>query len=212
MHAEQYWYAFFNIHGRKTGFRIRLKNRDYILYKSILRQENLHCSFRQSATAKSFSYKWRQQASYASSRVRAASRKWLLERYANNIQSALDLWTFKGCRFLDAGCGSGYSCSLLFGKRLNRVHYLGVDISDAVDLAAMEFKRRNISGEFMQADIVHLPVGPGTFDTIFSEGVLHHTDSTERAIKYLASLLCPGGYFLFYVYAKKGPIREFSDD
>ncbi len=47
---------------------------------------------------------------------------------------------------------------------------------------------------------------------IFSEGVLHHTDSTEASLKKLASLLVPGGRFLFYVYRRKGPIREFTDD
>jgi len=47
---------------------------------------------------------------------------------------------------------------------------------------------------------------------IFSEGVLHHTDSTREALTHVAGFLKPGGRFLFYVYRKKGPIREFSDD
>jgi hypothetical protein len=47
---------------------------------------------------------------------------------------------------------------------------------------------------------------------IFSEGALHHTSSTEKTLKYLSKLLLPGGIFLFYVYRKKGPIREFVDD
>jgi arsenite methyltransferase len=47
---------------------------------------------------------------------------------------------------------------------------------------------------------------------IFSEGVLHHTDSTERALRALVTLLRPAGRFLFYVYRRKGPIREFTDD
>ena len=47
---------------------------------------------------------------------------------------------------------------------------------------------------------------------IFSEGVLHHTDSVEKAIGQLAQRLKEGGKFLFYVYVKKAPIREFTDD
>ena len=47
---------------------------------------------------------------------------------------------------------------------------------------------------------------------IFSEGVLHHTDSTRAAILRLARALRPGGRFMFYVYRRKGPIREFTDD
>ena len=49
-------------------------------------------------------------------------------------------------------------------------------------------------------------------DIIFSEGVLHHTDSTRDSIAYLAKKLKPGGRFMFYVYAKKAPVREFTDD
>ncbi len=47
---------------------------------------------------------------------------------------------------------------------------------------------------------------------IFSEGVLHHTDSTKKAIENLVKLLKYNGHIMFYVYAKKAPIREFSDD
>src|SRR2546427_3670503 len=64
----------------------------------------------------------------------------------------------------------------------------------------------------MQADIVNLPLSAQAVDIVFSEGVLHHTNSTEAAIKSLAGLLKPGGRFLFYVYRRKGPIREFTDD
>jgi arsenite methyltransferase len=42
--------------------------------------------------------------------------------------------------------------------------------------------------------------------------VLHHTDSTEQSLKFLARKLRKGGRFLFYVYAKKAVIREFTDD
>ena len=57
-----------------------------------------------------------------------------------------------------------------------------------------------------------MPVADESFDIIFSEGVLHHTDNTEDAIKKLSRKLKKGGRFLFYVYKKKGPVREFSDD
>jgi SAM-dependent methyltransferase len=65
---------------------------------------------------------------------------------------------------------------------------------------------------FIQADILQLPFREQMFDTIFAEGVLHHTPSTELALKSLVSILEPGGEILFYVYRKKGPIREFTDD
>ena len=62
-----------------------------------------------------------------------------------------------------------------------------------------------------QADIGRLPFRPGTFDFILSEGVLHHTPSTRAALLTLAGHLRPGGMIAFYVYAKKAPVREFTD-
>ena len=63
-----------------------------------------------------------------------------------------------------------------------------------------------------RADLNDLPLKDASVDLIFSEGVLHHTDDTERAFHNIARLLKPGGHFLLYVYRKKGPIREFTDD
>ena len=59
---------------------------------------------------------------------------------------------------------------------------------------------------------MRLPFAQQTFDAIFSEGVLHHTPSTERAFKSLVPLLKPGGEIMIYVYKVKAPVREFTDD
>lgn len=93
----------------------------------------------------------------------------------------------------------------------SQAEWYGIDISGAIDVA--QDRLGAIAGtNFIQADILQLPFGEQTFDTIFSEGVLHHTPSTERALKSLGSLLEPSGEIMFYVYRKKSPIREFSDD
>jgi len=59
---------------------------------------------------------------------------------------------------------------------------------------------------------LEIPIPDKSVDLIFSEGVLHHTDSTEQSLVALAKKLKKDGRFLFYVYAKKAVIREFSDD
>jgi SAM-dependent methyltransferase len=101
---------------------------------------------------------------------------------------------------------------LLFGERLRAHDYLGVDISSAVDVARQRFAERNIPGDFFRHDLVTLPIPDRSVDLMFSEGVLHHTDNTELAMKALARKVRPGGRFAFYVYAKKAVIREFTDD
>ena len=76
----------------------------------------------------------------------------------------------------------------------------------------LSFEERKAPGCFLQASLTELPFTPNTFDLILSEGVLHHTDSTRGAFEAMVKLLKPGGRFMFYVYRRKGPIREFTDD
>jgi len=137
-----------------------------------------------------------------------------MQRYG--FKSLADLQDFFGSRrrILDAGCGSGFSSSLFMDQRWRgkgNAEWIGVEISEAIDVA--QERLGNIPGtHFLQADVLHLPFRQELFDTIISQGVLHHTPSTELALKSLVPLLEPGGEILFYVYRKKGPIREFTDD
>ncbi len=92
------------------------------------------------------------------------------------------------------------------------MRYLGVDVSAAVDVARQRCHERGLNAAFLQCDLNRVPLPPGSVDVLFSEGVLHHADSTERALKNLAPLLREGALFMFYVYRRKGPVREFTDD
>jgi len=167
----------------------------------------------QAQTREAFGYKWARRETYESEAMKANSRRWLLERYCAGDPAALDGWLAPGRKILlDAGCGSGYSALLLFGERLRGVDYLGVDISAAVDVARERFREAGVPGDFLQSDLMAIPIPEASVDLIFSEGVLHHTDSTEAAIHALASKLKPGGRFAFYVYAQKAVVREFTDD
>jgi SAM-dependent methyltransferase len=89
---------------------------------------------------------------------------------------------------------------------------LGVDISDAVDFARAAFSERGIPGDFLQYDMTTLPIPDASVDLILAEGTLHHTDDTGAAMAALATKLAPGGRFLAYIYARKGPLREYADD
>ncbi len=193
----------------KSLAEILKDNPEYALANEIPRQKKIY-STSQTQTEQTFAFKWSKRDTYESDAVHAASKKWLDDRYGlpNTDFSKL----LEGKTVLDAGCGSGYSALLFFGELLNTCRYIGADISEAVDVAAQRFAEKNVRGEFIQADLLNLPEELGFFDIIFSEGVLHHTDSTEKAIRYLATKLNPGGHFMFYVYNKKGPIREFTDD
>lgn len=169
-------------------------------------------SVAQQQTEKGFGYKWARRDSYDSPAALRRAREWLVERYGD--LSHASWWREHGERplLLDAGCGSGMSALELFDGMFERMRYVGADISEAVDVARARFIERRAPGAFLQADLTDLPISPASVDLVFSEGVLHHTDSTERALHAVSRYLKPGGRILFYVYRRKGPIREFTDD
>jgi SAM-dependent methyltransferase len=178
--------------------------------KALLQKE---CSEEQKQTAESFGFKWSKRDTYESESMKNLSKNWLIERYCGGDINKLAEW-LEGERkiILDAGCGSGYSAILFFGDQLKNHDYLGVDISSAVNVAQCRFEEMGYPGDFMQMNLMDLPVPDRSLDVIFSEGVLHHTDSVEESIRYLAEKLKIGGRFLFYVYARKSVVREFTDD
>jgi SAM-dependent methyltransferase len=183
----------------------------YLMNGGILRAEQL-LSGGQEQTAETFGFKWSLRDTFESEVSRARMRDWLIERYGD-VERA-PWWSDYGDNpvVLDAGCGAGLSALELFGEKLADVRYLGVDVSEAVDVAAERFAERGLRAGFLQADLLRLPVPERSVHVIFSEGVLHHTDSTRAALGAVARLLAPGGRLLFYVYRRKGPVREFTDD
>ena len=169
-------------------------------------------SERQAQTEEAFGFKWKKRDTFDSQASLAGMKRWLVERYGDVGQAK---WLGEhGERPLvvDAGCGAGMSGAELWAEVLPRARYLGVDVSEAIDVAAARFHERGHVAAFIQASLSRLPLPERSVDLIFSEGVLHHTDSTRGALLSLARHLKVGGRFLFYVYKTKGPIREFTDD
>lgn len=170
-------------------------------------------SANQNQTKQTFGFKWSKRGTYESKAMKKKAKTWMYERYCDNDQKKIDNWLSGGRKtLLDAGCGSGFSGMLFFGDYLRKHDYIGIDISEAVNLAKERFREKGYIGTFIQADIVNAPIPDKSVDIIFSEGVLHHTDSTEKTLKNLTKKLKKNGRFLFYIYAKKAIIREYTDD
>jgi SAM-dependent methyltransferase len=166
----------------------------------------------QAQTSDTFGFKWQKRDTFESEASLARMRAWLIERYGN-VADAPWLGEYGDQPLLlDAGCGAALSALELIGPVIPRLRDLGVDVSQAVGVARQRFAERGLSGAFLQADISNLPLADASVDLVFSEGVLHHTNSTERSFHSLARLLRRNGRFMFYVYRRKGPIREFTDD
>lgn len=168
----------------------------------------------QRQTEAAFSYKWQRRDSYDSQQVSDSHRAWLVEKYGFVSFEAMQIHFGTKETILDAGCGSAFSSSIWLNEdwqKNGHGQWVGVDISEAIDVA-QERVGHFPGTHFVQGDILQPPFKTESFDLIFSEGVLHHTPSTRLALLALIPLLKPGGEMMFYVYRKKGPIREFTDD
>lgn len=120
-----------------------------------------------------------------------------------------DLSLFQNKIILDVGVGSG-SSARMWGSIAKEFH--GIDISTGVYKAKNTLKDSIPNLILAQADLNNLPFPDNSFDVIVSNGVLHHTPDTKLALKNIIKKLKSGGSCLFYIYKKKSPIREFSDD
>ena len=164
-------------------------------------------------TAVTFGFKWKRRESYDSQASRAVVLAWSTEKYGFTSLEDWATYFSRRQRVLDLGCGSGFSSSLWLDSPFwtGGGMWVGVDISEAIDVAWQRLQGVP-NTHFIQADALQLPFPDESFDTISSEGVLHHTPSTRAALLSAARVLARGGEFHFYVYRKKGPIREFTDD
>jgi ubiquinone/menaquinone biosynthesis C-methylase UbiE/uncharacterized protein YbaR (Trm112 family) len=103
----------------------------------------------------------------------------------------------QGKLVLDVGCGMGRFSDVVsrWGGTV-----VGIDLTSAVDAAYGNLKDRD-NVHLAQANVFDLPFRDGTFDAIFSIGVLHHTPDTKAAFDRLPRLLRPGGTIAIWVYS-----------
>ena len=102
----------------------------------------------------------------------------------------------KGALVLDAGCGAGRFAEVALEAGATLV---ALDYSTAVDACWSNFAFHPRL-HLVQGDIYHLPFAPGTFDFVYSFGVLQHTPDVERAFKSLVPHVKPGGRLAVDLY------------
>src|SRR5258705_5819727 len=124
-----------------------------------------------------------------------------------SLTAMLDRADLRGLRFLDVGCGSGLF-SLAARRRGARVVLFDFD-ADSVG-GAGELPHR-FSPDDPPWDIREGPAldepflqSLGTFDVVYSWGVLHHTGAMWRALELIRAPLRPGGHLCIAIYNDQG--------
>ena len=109
----------------------------------------------------------------------------------------------KGLRVLEVGPGAG-GHSALFASR--GAQMTSIDVTwDRAAATEQKFKLLNGdagTGAAGQGDAEALPFADDTFDIVYSNGVLHHTHDTHRAINEVYRVLRPGGRAVIMLYSK----------
>ena len=146
---------------------------------------------------KSFSFEWN---IHRRTQLDSSNKSNMMKNNAEGIfksRISFPAASLKGRLVLDAGCGMARYAEAASNTG---AEIIGVDGSFAVD-AAYENIGRKPNVHFVQADIFNLPFASGSFDFIYSFGVLHHTPDCEGAFKKLTPLLKPGGSISIFVYS-----------
>lgn len=122
-----------------------------------------------------------------------------LRRHMSTVEMPLD--DLAGKTVLEIGCGAG-GHSALFASKGARMISVDVTFERARSTAAKLALLDNPGCGALQADAENLPFADGTFDIVYSNGVLHHTYDTERAIAEVRRVLKPGGQAVIMLYCK----------
>jgi len=121
---------------------------------------------------------------------------------ANPFEELMALQKLSGRRVLEIGCGMGFHSELLAraGAELS-----AVDLSPTSVMATrkrLELKKLTASVHQMDAETLAFP--SGSFDLVWSWGVIHHSSRTGRILSEIERVLRPGGETRIMVYNLEG--------
>ena len=152
-------------------------------------------------------YDWRGEIPYppgTPEHLAEVERRFLSEAWfaqppgASPFSGLIPFADLEGQCVLEVGCGTGVHAKLLAeaGARV-----AAVDLTPtAVELTAKRLALAGFEADVREADAEALPFPDASFDFVWSWGVVHHSEHTERVLAEIARVLKPGGRVALMVY------------
>jgi glycosyltransferase involved in cell wall biosynthesis/SAM-dependent methyltransferase len=120
--------------------------------------------------------------------------------YAHWMPEVMEFARHAGDEVLEIGGGMGTDLAQFAQHGAN---VTDVDLSAGhLEIAQENFRLRRLAGRFVHHDAESLPFETGTFDLVYSNGVIHHTPNTARIVAEVLRVLKPGGRAIVMVYAE----------
>lgn len=125
------------------------------------------------------------------------ARRTQLEPFIGDYARFSD-WRDRDVLEIGVGLGTDFIRHARAGARVT-----GVDLTPrAVELTRKRIGLEGFTGDLRVADAENLPFTDGSFDRVYSWGVLHHTPDTERAVQEAIRVLRPGGQLCVMLYGR----------
>jgi glycosyltransferase involved in cell wall biosynthesis/SAM-dependent methyltransferase len=124
-------------------------------------------------------------------------------RYHNerHLPACIDALEVAGKQVLEVGLGEGSESERLIRRG---ARWSGVDLTaESVARVRARLTLRELPYEQLrQASVLDLPFPDGSFDLVFSHGVLHHVPEIRQAQQEIHRVLRPGGELVIMMYAR----------
>lgn len=127
--------------------------------------------------------------------------KWRYQQ-EGHIPACLDRFDWQGKKVLEIGLGQGAESEQLIRRG---ARWYGLDLTtESVARVSARLQLRDLRyGDLRQGSALEIPYSAGTFDYVFSHGVLHHIPDILTAQKEIHRVLKPGGTLVAMLYARK---------
>ena len=116
------------------------------------------------------------------------------------IHSVAQFTRHHGRKVLEIGVGAGTD-HLQWARAGADLH--GVNLTEAgISTTRKHLAAYGLTSKLQQADAEKLPFPDGTFDIVYSWGVIHHSETPEKIVAEVRRVLKPGGRFIGMFYQR----------